>query len=161
MIVVSDASPLIGLSAVGHLDLLRRLYDQVTVPEAVFSEVTEPESGRPGAEAVSEADWIRSRPAADHALIDDLQAEVDAGEAEAIALAVEVDADVLLIDERRGRALAARMGLERIGVLGVLVEAKRKDFLPAVEPVLEDLVSEAGFRISAALHRRVLEAAGE
>jgi predicted nucleic acid-binding protein len=94
-------------------------------------------------------------------LAEALALELDAGEAEAIALAVEQGADLLLMDERRGRQAATRLKQRVVGVLGVLIEAKRHGNLPAVRPVLDALVSEAGFRISGALYARVLEAAGE
>jgi predicted nucleic acid-binding protein len=83
------------------------------------------------------------------------------GEAEAIALASECGAELLLIDEHRGRKIASRFGIRVAGVLGVLIEAKRCGELPAIKPVLDLLVSTAGFRISNALYGRVLEAADE
>jgi hypothetical protein len=95
------------------------------------------------------------------AIVDALQAELDIGEAEAIALAVEKQANLLLSDERRGRQVATRMGLTYIGLLGVLLEAKRKGFLPEVKPVLDDLLAKAGFWVSPQLYTRVLQAAGE
>lgn len=101
------------------------------------------------------------QPVRDRALIQALALELDRGEAEAIALAIESGADLLLMDERRGRAVARRLGARVVGVLGVLVEAKQRNLLDAVGPVLNALVAEAGFRIGAELHVRVLQAAGE
>jgi uncharacterized protein len=76
-------------------------------------------------------------------------------------LAVELRADLLLIDERRARKVALRFDLSVVGVLGVLVEAKRKNLLPTVRPVLDDLLTHAGFRIGSDLYASVLRAAGE
>jgi uncharacterized protein len=161
VIVVSDASPLIALAAIKKLDLLRALYREIVIPSAVFDEVTAVRQTAPGADELRAATWIGVRQAGDRALVEALSMELDAGEAEAIALAVEVEADLLLMDERRGRIVATRLGRPVVGVLGVIVEAKAAGLISAVRPVLEALVGEAGFRISSTLHERVLAAAGE
>lgn len=161
MIVVSDASPLISLSAVGHLDLLRSLYGQITVPAAVHREVVLVGHGRPGAADVQGAGWVTVRQVADSALVAQLLEEVNRGEAEAIVLALELGADVLLLDERRARAVAARFGLSMTGILGVLLVAKQRGLIPAIEPVLDALVTTAGFRVSSQLRGRLLAEAGE
>ena len=90
-----------------------------------------------------------------------LQSELDHDEATAIALAVERQAEVVLIDERRARAVATRLGLNVVGVLGVLVEAKRKALIPQLKPLLDDLITRAGFWVSAQLYEQVLQAVGE
>ena len=161
MIVVSDASPIIGLAAVGRLGLLQDLYGRVLMPEAVREEVAAAGPGAPGASAVREAAWIGALAVRDRRLVDALTGEVDRGEAEAVALAVEAGADLLLMDERRGRAVAARLGQRVVGVCGVLVEAKGRGLLPAVRPVLDALAVDAGFRVGSRLRARVLDAAGE
>lgn len=161
MIVVSDASPLIALAAVGRLELLHRLYGEVLIPEAVYREVTTSAPHAIGAEEVKAAEWIRVQPVRERTLVVALSLELDAGEAAAIALAVESGADLLLMDERRGRLAAVRLGTHVIGVLGVLIEAKKTGMLPEVRPLLDALERNAGFHIGAALYRRVLSAAGE
>lgn len=160
MIVVCDASPIISLSSVGKFDLLRQLYGRVCVPDAVFEEVAGA-GERAGAEELASADWVERRTLGNDFLARALYGELDHGESEAIALAVELGADLLLVDERQGRAVAARFGLKVAGVLGVLIEAKRRRLLSGIEPLLEELQSRAGFRISPDLRRRVLEEAGE
>jgi uncharacterized protein len=160
VIVVSDASPLIGLVAVGQLDLIHRLYGEVVIPIAVHEELTT-SSEAPGAAEIASASWIRVQAVQNRSLADALALQLDVGEAEAIALAVEVGAELLLMDERRGRSAAVRLGRRVVGVLGVLVEAKRNGQLPAVRPVLEALTVQAGFRVSGQLRREVLEAVGE
>jgi predicted nucleic acid-binding protein len=90
-----------------------------------------------------------------------MEIELDRGEAEAIALAAELSADLLLLDERRARRIASRLGLRYIGVLGVLLDAKNRGDLTAVKPVLEALITQAGFWVSTDLYARVIEASGE
>lgn len=160
MIVVCDASPIISLSLIGRFDLLRQLYGKICVPDAVYQEVTRMDE-RAGAGELASADWVERRTLGNDFLTGALYGELDHGESEAIALAVELGADLLLVDERQGRAVAARFGLKVAGVLGVLIEAKRKGLLTRIGPVLEDLQGKAGFRISPDLRLRVLEAAGE
>jgi len=90
-----------------------------------------------------------------------LRLEVDQGEAEAIALAIELQADLLLLDEQRGRAIASRLGIRSVGLLGILIEAKHRGFVATVGSVLDDLIGKAGFCITPELYTRVLETAGE
>jgi len=161
VIVVSDTSPIIGLAAVGYLDLLRELYGTVLLPTAVLEELTAAEPPAPALREVQTADWLRVLGVREPALTAALELELDRGEAEAIALAVEHEADLLLLDERKARVVARRLGRPVIGVLGVLVEAKRRQLLPAVRPVLDELLTRAGFRISESLRARVLQETGE
>lgn len=161
MIVVSDASPLIALSAVGRLDLLHQLYGEILIPAFVGEEILRGAPEQPGAVEVRTADWISVRAVSDSGLVRILERELDRGEAEAIALAVEIGADLLVADEHRARRVAVRLDLEVIGVLGILVEAKKKGFLPAVRPILDDLTIRAGFRVDRDLYSRILRAADE
>jgi uncharacterized protein len=161
MTIVSNASPLIALIRIGQLDLLRQLYSEILIPEAVWHEVVVEGADQPGAEAVSSASWIVRRTVTNRALVHGLQQELDAGEAEAIALAVEMDAPLLLMDERLGRDTARHFGMRYTGVVGVLIEAKRKGIVQAIQPHLDALRDLAGFRVSEALYRRVLQDEGE
>ena len=123
MIVVSDASPLISLTVIGHLELLKHLDEQVLIPEAVYHELTSSDAELPGASEVRALEWSICQPVQNEMVVRALQGELDHGEAAAIALAVERQADVILIDERRARTVAARLGLQVVGVLGVLGRA--------------------------------------
>jgi predicted nucleic acid-binding protein len=92
--VVSDASVLINLSRIGELDLLRRLYGGLLIPEAVWREVVVEGAGQPGAEEVRTASWIETHNVDNEHLVRALRQDLDAGEAEAIALALEVEAEL-------------------------------------------------------------------
>ncbi|MEK7727231.1 MAG: DUF3368 domain-containing protein [candidate division KSB1 bacterium] len=161
MIVVSNTSPIINLAAVGELELLEKLYQKLLIPHAVYHEIVITGAGQPGAFEVQTFAWIEARAVIDKTLITALRSELDPGESEAIALAIETKANWLLLDERRGREVAARFGLKFVGLLGVLLEAKKKGLLAQVKPVLNALESKAAFRMKRELKARVLEAAGE
>lgn len=161
MIVASDSSPIIALAAVDQLSLLRDLFRHVLVPERVFREIMAAEDGSPGVREVRATDWIEKRSVKNQELVQALSLELDVGEAEAIALAKEVQADLLLMDERRGRKVAERFGHTALGVLGVLILAKVRGEVEAVQPILESLQYKAGFYVSRALYERVLREAGE
>ncbi len=164
MIVVADASVLIALARIGHLDILPTLFGRVFIPRAVAQEIEI--GGKAGSKLFKQASWIYIVDLWSQELADELSSanrkgmKLDEGEAQAIALALELDADYLLIDERRGRRVAESLGIDLIGVLGVLALAKRKGLLPEIRPALDALL-RAGFRISNDLYRFVLEDADE
>jgi len=161
MRVVSNASPLVNLARIGHLELLRDLFGNLLVPEAVWEEVVVAGAGQPGARLLEEATWVARHQVKNQSLVQALRQELDAGEAEAIALAVEVKADLLLMDERLGRETAQHLGRRVTDVIGVLVEAKRKGMLPEVKSPLDALRDKDGFRVSERLYARVLRDTGE
>ncbi|MDA0266257.1 MAG: DUF3368 domain-containing protein [Cyanobacteria bacterium] len=161
MIIVSDTSPINNLAAIQALDLLRELYGTVVIPEAVYHELTDPDFPVAGSIEVQTLEWIQCQAVTNSAMIEALSNDLDPGEAEAIALAIEIKADQVLIDERRGRLIAARLNLNCTGVLGVLVEAKAQGLIPAVKPLLDALIDQAGFWIAQPLYDRVLRFAEE
>jgi predicted nucleic acid-binding protein len=161
MNVVSNASPLINLARIGKLDLLRQLYGEIVIPQAVWNEVVMEGAGQPGAEEVSTAGWIKQQTVANSHLVHALRQELDAGESEAIVLALETKAKLLLMDERLGRETAQHLGVRCIGLVGILVQAKRIGFVSAIRPYLDALRNTAGFRVGNPLYTRVLHDAGE
>ena len=163
VIVVSDTSPLSGLAIAGYLSLLQQLYGQVIIPVAVASELRRGGQDDPRITEVLALDWVEVQQPKNLALVETLQADqnLDRGESEAIALALEIKADELLIDERLGRQEASRLGLSITGLLGILLVAKRRGLVGAVRPIVDDLINEAGFRVSSQLYAEVLTMAGE
>lgn len=157
MSVVSNASPLINLARIDQLDLLQKLYGELLIPEAVWEEVVIEGAGQPGADEIKAASWIKVQAGANRSLTQALRQELDAGEAEAIVLALEAEADLLLMDERVGRETAQHLGICYIGLIGVLIEAKHKGLIGDVEPHLSTLRDVAGFYIRDSLYTRVLQ----
>lgn len=161
--VVSDTSPLFYLAQLGALDFLPRIYGAVFVPSAVWAEALASEPAFPAVvatlRAALAADALRLRDPVSSAL--DALAALDTGEAAAIRLATEIGADLLLIDEVRGRAAAVRLGLRVKGTLGVLLEARACGLIPLLAPVLDRLRHETSFRFSSDLEREILRRAGE
>ena len=161
MIVVSDTSALSNLAVVEHLWLLEAIYQTVIIPDAVASELAA--ASNPVIPAILELSWIQTKLLAQSQLANQLQQErgLDAGEANAIALALELRADDLLMDERLGRQEAVRLGLSIVGILGVLLVAKQRSLISQVQPVMDALTNKAGFHISPRLYQRVLVLAQE
>jgi hypothetical protein len=122
------------------------------------------EEDLPGSQAVREAieaGWLQTKEVKDQALVHVLQRDLDRGEAEAIALAVQVKADWTMLDEREGRRVAKSLGLKVVGVLGILLRARREGKLPSLRRAMEELRQEAGFRIGADLFAQLLQESGE
>lgn len=161
MIVVSNTSPISNLAKVGQLTLLQEIYDTILIPSAVHNELLDERAGEAVITAVQGATWLRIQPVQNQELVGELRSRVNVGEAEAIALAIEVNASRLLIDERLGRQVAADRGLKITGVLGILLVAKRQGAIAIVKPLMDDLVTQAGFRISSQLYAEVLKAVSE
>lgn len=163
MIIVSDTSPLSNLAIVDHLFLLKEIYQTVVIPEAVAEELENAKADEPRIAAVLSLEWVAIRAAQNIALISELRNErlLDRGESEAIALALELNAEELLIDERLGRREASRLGISMTGVLGVLLIAKRRGLIPTIRPVMDELITVAKFRVSRQLYTEVLTAAHE
>jgi uncharacterized protein len=159
-IVVSDTTALIHLARISCLDLLRCLYTEIFIPTAVYNEVTHNKFSLPGALTVANASWIKVVAVKNPAIVQKLRAGLDLGESEAIALALEMGADVLIIDEVAGRQRATEYGQRIIGMVGILVAAKKAGLIHLVEPHLDALES-TGFHMGQALRNIALTAAGE
>jgi len=159
--IVSNSSVLINLALIGRLELLRELYTELTIPEAVWHEVVVEGAGQAGADTVKDATWIKTIAVTNKELVRALQEELDAGEAEAIALAQEIGAELLIMDDHMGRQTAHHLGLRYSGLIGVLIESKHKGLINSVKPLLDKLREVAGFRVSQALYLRVLQDEGE
>lgn len=161
MIVVSDTSPIINLAIISHLSVLQHLYGQIIIAQAVYDEIVVQGVGLPGSSEVQAAAWIVKETVKNQALVRVLELELDIGEAETLALALEIGSDFVLLDEKSGRGVAKNLNLKVIGILGILVEAKHKSLIVTVKPVMDDLITKAGFWINPKLYNDVLQLVGE
>ncbi|MBN8655812.1 MAG: DUF3368 domain-containing protein [Anaerolineae bacterium] len=163
MLVVSNTSPIMNLAIVGELDLLHQQFGEVIVPQAVIDELRL-ESEFPGTDNIRRAileGWLRKEQVENQQVALALRRELDNGEAEAIALALQLKADLILMDERDGRSVAKSMGLNPIGILGVLIRAKQSGTLRSIKDILNKLRDEAGFYITDDLMKSILSEIGE
>jgi predicted nucleic acid-binding protein len=157
MTIVCNPSPISNLAAINQLLLLQQVYGAVTIPEAVATEIAKVGLLYSQAESVPFQSWISMQSVTNSIRVQQLQSKkLDLGEAEAIALAIELEAELLVIDEQLGRKIAAQAGLNIIGLLGVLLEAKKRNLIQKVMPIMDELMIQAGFRIGASLYVEVL-----
>jgi predicted nucleic acid-binding protein len=161
MIVVSNTSPITNLSAIGKLQLLQQLYGEIIISSSVFKELTQWGDLIPGATEVKTSDWIKVKSINNLSLVQFLTNQLHEGESSVIALALELRADWLIIDEQLGRKIAIEHNLKITGILGILIEAKRQGLIPFVKPILDDLINVAQFWIKPSLYNRILSIVGE
>ena len=138
--MVADTGPIIAFARLGRLDLLRQVVETLVVPGAVYEELVGRGRDRPGAAEVEHGGWMYQRAVTDREAVAQLPPLLHAGEREAIALAQELNAQ-LLIDEQRGREIASARGLAVVGILRILAEAKQRGLIPAVRPLVEALLA--------------------
>jgi len=156
--VVLNNTPLVALWAIGRLDLLRDLFREVLIPQAVEDEFFAVETAS-RQQALNNAPWVRTVPLGQprRALA---YAGLDQGEAEVLTLAEEREARLVVIDERRGRRFAERIGIPLTGTLGILLLAKEAGLIQSVSVWVSKL-QETGLFLSPSLIRRTLDIAGE
>lgn len=159
--IVCNSTPLINFAAIDRLDILARLFSTVVIPPAVEYEVLECGHRYPSITAIRQATFIEKRDISNMLLRDALIIDLDPGEAEAITLALEQQADLLLLDEIAGRTIAESYQLAFTGSIGCLIEAKRAGIIPAVRPLLDAMRQEARFWLNPRLYARILLEQGE
>jgi predicted nucleic acid-binding protein len=163
MLAVSNTSPISNLASINRLELLRFQFSALWIPAAVARELDahpDPVACAAIQMAIHEQS-IRTAAARDSNLLHILLSALDPGEAEAIALATDLNADIVIIDEQDARQFATRAGLSVTGVLGILLRAKRTGQIPAVGPEIQALRATARFFIAPELEAKVLVSAGE
>jgi hypothetical protein len=153
MIVVSDTSAITNLIQIDHLWLLREVYQNIIIPQAVYDELVSDTKNKLIIESLS---WIKIKEVKENDITRNLKEVLDPRESEAITLALELDADFIIIDEKKGRKIAEDYGLRKIGLVGILVESKRKGLIKEVRNLLEQLIEKANFFVSEKLYKDVL-----
>jgi predicted nucleic acid-binding protein len=161
MVIVSNTTPLIGLAAIDRFELLFQLFGKIYIPQAVYDEAVVAGREQGGAkQAITKADWIEVVSVKERELVTSLLSELDLGEAETIILAQELNADWILMDERKGRRKVTELGLNKIGTVGLLLKAKQMGLLDVIRPDLEQLRLQ-GFSISQYVVDIILQEAEE
>ncbi len=160
MIVVSDTTPLISLLKIDRIGLLEKLFGQVLIPQAVFDELTADERFKLEVDQIKRKQFIKVKAIKnpESASILKRATGLDQGESEAIILTDEQNADVLLMDEAKGRAVSFQMGFKIMGTIGILMAAYEEDELTAneVRECVEGL-QRAGRHISQKHYQMLLD----
>ena len=145
---VTNSTCLIGLERIGRLDLLPQVFSTVFAPPAVAAEVRSPLS------------WLRVQAVQNAVAVTTLKTQMDAGEAEAIALAMELGDVLLILDDKKARRVAQQLNLKVIGTVGMLLRGKRQGVIAEIKPLVLALL-QADFRISEGIVREALRLSGE
>ncbi len=161
MIIISDTSILSGLIIVDRIDILTGLFNQVLIPQAVKDELLLLTNYQQEVNSFFDNKQITIKQLSDLNLYNDLSDILEKGEAQAISLSVELNADLLLIDEKKGRTIAQQFGLQITGLLGILLLAKQKKLIDSVKKTMDNLRTKAGFWIGSKLYNKILQKAGE
>lgn len=161
--VVCNSSPIIALSSINQLALLPELFDVIHIPHAVYTEVTK---GSESAEEVTQLVQVLQTPPFQLYQVENREAvyrlygKLHLGEIEVVMAAKELSVNEVLLDDLPARKLAQTFLLQPLGTLGVLMLAKKERKIPALKPLLDQLISRH-FRVSARLYEQVLQYAGE
>ncbi len=155
MIVISDTTAISNLIQINELELLKKLYKRILIPSAVFDELMILENSEPRIKAILHKDWIEIQTVKSSFLLTEIELSLDKGEAEAIALAIEIKADLLMIDEKEGRKVAEEKGVPIIGTMGVLLNAKQLGLISSVQEKMDEL-RQIGFWISDRFYNQVI-----
>ncbi len=149
MPIVSNTSPLLNLAIIDQLSLLSHQFGEVLIPPTVLKELRLEENlpGAPAIQQAKELGWLRVKEVNNSPLLPLLRRELDEGESEAIALAIQVKAERVLLDERDARKVAKSLGLQVTGVIGILLRAKQEGQLISLQEWIDQLRQKAGFRI--------------
>lgn len=158
-LVVSDTSPLLNLALIDRLDLLTDQFPGIVLPGQVWRELTDGEKGLDAIDELKDRGFLTVVQLDEDDLYIEIARELDAGEAAAITYAIERDADITLLDEREGRRVARRHGLDVTGVIGILLRGERNGTVDLSAEL--DALRAAGFWIDDDLYDAVLRERGE
>jgi len=157
--VIANSSPLITLSLVKKLNIFKELYGKIIIPQAVFDEIIPKDKGKHGIEEIESAiasGWIIQRKIRNRMAVEMLLSELDLGEAEAIVLAREKKANLVILDNREPRRVAKSLGLKIMGTLGVLKHAHTLGLVEDLKDILDEIRLK-GFWISQDLYNEILK----
>lgn len=160
-VIVSDTSTISNLIVIGKLSLLNGIYQNILIPPAVHAEIIALEKSGIKLDQFRNSTWIEIAYPQQKSIQLILPYSLDLGETEAIALAYEMKADILVIDEIEGRSVAKELGITTTGLIGVLIRAKETGIISSIKDILDELRDKAGFWISENLYQTVLNSVNE
>ncbi len=156
--IVSNTTPILSFIKLDRLDILEEIYNEIIIPETVYHEL---EQGKNKYyKDIAKENWIKIHKVKNKNLIKQLEIYLDRGETEAIALSLELSADLLLIDEKLGRKLAEENRIKITGTIGILLKAKKKWIIKEVKPLLYELIRKGNYYKKSFI-QMVLNYAGE
>jgi predicted nucleic acid-binding protein len=160
--IVSNTTPIVCFLKLGRLDILKNIFNEIIIPQAVYEEVTAKPDEAEAISALTEYGLFKTRPVENKFAVSLLQKQIglDLGESESIVLAQELKAELLLMDERKGRRVAVENGISISGTLGVLIKAKQMNLVKEIRPLLNELITK-DIRIGNNLLKKVLESINE
>ena len=164
MIVISDTTPLISFLKINHLDLLEKLFGKVFIPQAVYNELTADIRFKHEAQQIKQSTFIEVRNVENMGSVSVLKRAtgLDQGESEAIVLTDELKADLLLMDEAKGRTISNEMGLKVMGTIGILMAAYKEHELTSYEArECIDILQRTGRHISQKHYQMLLNMLSE
>lgn len=154
--IVCNSSPIIHLAKIGELNLLKDYFQEIIIPKAVYIECIDEGGISEDVELIKNADWIKVLEVNDRKIVTLLQSILDDGESEAIALSLEIEADLILLDDSDAREKARLYGLKITGVIGILLRAKKDKKIISLKGYITSL-KETGFYLSDNLVAEILK----
>lgn len=160
MIIVSDSGPLISLAKISEFHILKYIFERVIIPDSVYAEVVEEGKGRPGEKETKKAlgKWVEKIKVSDRTAVQVLLSELKKGEAESIVLAKELNADLILLDDKTARDMAEASGLMVKGTVGIILMANEMGIIKNFRTVVNRL-RDKGFYLKEDIYQRILKKA--
>ena len=161
MVIVSDTTAISNLLKLGKLHYLKKVFHSVVIPQEVLNELIPLKQFGYNLEEIEGADWISIATVEKNSLYADLSTRLDIGETEAIVLSQQIRSDFLIMDEKKGRIEAEKLGIKTIGILGILIQCRRLGICSDLKTEMDDLRDKAGFWINENLYQEVISIEGK
>lgn len=158
--VIVNSTPLIALCHVDSLDILKKLYGEITIPQAVYNEISVKKDSACKYQVDSSLDWIHIENIKNEMAKEMFKTQLHEGEVEVMILAKEKEADVIIIDDKNAKKHAKYLKLPVTGTLGVLIKAKKEGYIDKLKPILDGMLQN-NIYLSDSLVRRCLKEVGE
>ena len=156
VVIVSDTTAISNLFKLEKLHYLKAIFQSLIIPTEVNNELLTLKEFGFNLEAIENSDWISVRTVEKTQLYFELSGRLDLGETEAIVLSQQMGTDFLIMDEKKGRIEAEKLGIKTVGILGILIQCRRAGIISNLKAEMDDLKTKAGVWISENLYQEVL-----